>query len=123
PASIDINIHPTKTEIKFDDEHTLYAILRSTVKHSLGQFNVMPSLDFEQDQNLETPYNYRDKGAELPRVAVDADFNPFKSGNDTGFKRPTFQKQDVKGWEQLYVGMESNLGKDQGFSSISFESD
>src|SRR5690606_35588580 len=56
-----------------------------------------------------------------PRVVVDADFNPFKS--DTGFKGSAFQKQDVKGWEQLYVGMESNLGEDQGFSSISFESD
>ncbi|HUH46082.1 MAG TPA: DNA mismatch repair endonuclease MutL [Arenibacter sp.] len=123
PASIDINIHPTKTEIKFDDEHTLYAIVRSTVKHSLGQFNVMPSLDFEQDQNLETPYSYRNKGADLPRVVVDADFNPFKSGNDTSFKRPAFRKQDVKGWEQLYVGLESDLGKDAGFSSVSFESD
>ena len=47
PKSIDINIHPTKTEIKFDDEYTLYAILRSSVKHSLGQFNIAPVLDFE----------------------------------------------------------------------------
>ena len=46
PKSIDINIHPTKTEIKFDDEHMLYAILRSSVKHSLGQFNIAPVLDF-----------------------------------------------------------------------------
>ncbi|HLT50532.1 MAG TPA: DNA mismatch repair endonuclease MutL [Arenibacter sp.] len=123
PASIDINIHPTKTEIKFDDEHTLYAIIRSTVKHSLGQFNVMPSLDFERDQNLETPYDYKDRGAELPRVVVDSGFNPFKQQDDTAYKRPAFQKQDVKGWEQLYVGMESDLGKDAGFSSVSFESD
>ena len=123
PASIDINIHPTKTEIKFDDEPTLYAILRSTVKHSLGQFNVMPSLDFEQDQNLDTPYNYKDKGAESPRVVVDAGFNPFKQQGGTGYKRPAFQKPDVKGWEQLYVGMESDLGKEAGFSSVSFESD
>lgn len=122
PASIDINIHPTKTEIKFDDEHTLYAIIRSTVKHSLGQFNVMPSLDFERDQNLETPYDYRDRSAELPRVSVNSGFNPFKD-DDTGHQRPTFQKQDVKGWEQLYVGMESDLGKGSGFSSVSFESD
>ncbi|HET8838567.1 MAG TPA: DNA mismatch repair endonuclease MutL, partial [Flavobacteriaceae bacterium] len=48
PQSIDINIHPTKTEIKFDDEHSLYAILRSSVKHSLGQFSVAPVLDFER---------------------------------------------------------------------------
>jgi DNA mismatch repair protein MutL len=61
PESIDINIHPTKTEIKFDDEHTIYAILKSTVKHSLGQFNIAPVLDFERDSNLDTPYGYKDK--------------------------------------------------------------
>ena len=60
PAHIDINVHPTKTEIKFDDEHALYAILRSAVKHSLGQFNVAPVLDFDRDSNLDTPYHYKD---------------------------------------------------------------
>ena len=124
PGSIDINIHPTKTEIKFDDEHTLYAILRSTVKHSLGQFNVIPSLDFEQDQNLETPYNYKDKSAELPRINVDSSFNPFKEGSENGTaQRPNYQKQNTKSWDGLYVGMESNIGKNSGFSSVSFESD
>jgi hypothetical protein len=49
----------TKTEIKFDDEHALYAILRSSIKHSLGQFNVAPVLDFDRDANLDTPYNYK----------------------------------------------------------------
>jgi len=58
PNSIDINIHPTKTEIKFDDEHALYAILRSSIKHSLGQFSVAPVLDFDRDSNLDTPYNF-----------------------------------------------------------------
>ena len=124
PSSIDINIHPTKTEIKFDDEHTLYAILRSTVKHSLGQFNVIPSLDFEQDQNLETPYGYKDKSAELPKISVDSGFNPFKEDSVAGTaQRSNFQKPNTKGWESLYVGMESNIGKNSGFSSVSFESD
>ena len=56
PNSIDINIHPTKTEIKFDDEQTIYAILRAAIKHSLGQFSIAPVLDFERDKNLDTPY-------------------------------------------------------------------
>src|SRR5690606_5027876 len=55
PASVDINIHPTKTEVKFEDEHSLYAILRSTIKHSLGQFAVAPVLDFDHGRNLDTP--------------------------------------------------------------------
>jgi DNA mismatch repair protein MutL len=55
-----ISIHPTK-EIKFDDEHALYAILRASIKHSLGQFNA-PVLDFDRDANLDTPYHYKGFG-------------------------------------------------------------
>ena len=126
PASIDINIHPTKTEVKFDDEHTLYAILRSTIKHSLGQFNVVPALDFEQDQNLETPYAYKNKGAEIPKVTVDAGFNPFqeeKQKQSTGGGQ-SFRKETVsKGWESMYVGLKSEVDKEDEFTSVSFESE
>ncbi|MGY8913549.1 MAG: DNA mismatch repair endonuclease MutL [Flavobacteriales bacterium] len=122
PASIDINIHPTKTEIKFDDEHTLYALLRSAVKHSLGQFNVAPALDFEQDLNLETPYAFKNRAAELPKVVVDSGFNPFKEEMQRGF-RNSYQKESTKGWESMYVGLESKVGKEDSFSSVSFESD
>ncbi len=61
PQSIDINIHPTKTEVKFEEEQNLYAILRAAVKHSLGVFQVLPTLDFEKDASLEVPYAYKDK--------------------------------------------------------------
>lgn len=122
PASIDINIHPTKTEIKFDDEHTLYALLRSAVKHSLGQFNVAPALDFDQDLNLDTPYAFKNRTAELPKVVVDSGFNPFKEEVHKGFKN-TYQKEKTQGWESMYVGLESKLGKEDSFSSVSFESD
>jgi DNA mismatch repair protein MutL len=122
PASIDINIHPTKTEIKFDDEHTLYALLRSAVKHSLGQFNVAPALDFDQDLNLDTPYAFKNRTAELPKVVVDSGFNPFKEEVHKGFKN-TYQKEKTQGWESMYVGLESRLGKEDSFSSVSFESD
>ncbi|HEX9979388.1 MAG TPA: DNA mismatch repair endonuclease MutL [Flavobacterium sp.] len=108
PHTIDINIHPTKTEIKFDDEHALYAILRSAVKHSLGQFNVSPVLDFERDPNLDTPYSFRNSEAPLPTIQLNGDFNPFSddapsksysSGGNYGGKRET------AGWESLYVGL------------------
>ncbi|MEJ1223356.1 DNA mismatch repair endonuclease MutL [Sediminicola sp. 1XM1-17] len=122
PASIDINIHPTKTEIKFDDEHTLYALLRSAVKHSLGQFNVAPALDFDQDLNLDTPYTYKNRPAEPPKVVVDAGFNPFKDEVQKGFKG-SYQKENTKGWESMYVGLESKVGNEDRFSSVSFESD
>ncbi len=123
PASIDINIHPAKTEIKFDDEHTLYAILRSTIKHSLGQFNVVPALDFEHDSNLDTPYTFRNKNAEQPKVIVDVEFNPFKEDVQGRIAKPTYQKQNVKGWESMYMGLESQVGREDNFSSVTFESD
>jgi DNA mismatch repair protein MutL len=123
PASIDINIHPTKTEIKFEDEHTLYAILRSAIKHALGQFNVIPALDFEQDQNLETPYAYQNKGADMPKVVVDVDFNPFSNEIPRSKIAPYFEKQTTIGWQNLYVGLESKVGKEADFSSVSFESE
>ncbi|KQC28581.1 DNA mismatch repair endonuclease MutL [Flagellimonas eckloniae] len=120
PSSIDINIHPTKTEVKFDDENTMYAIIRSTIKHSLGQFNVAPVLDFEHDPNLNTPYAYKEKGAVLPKVTVDASFNPFQEVEKTSAAH-TYQKQSAKGWEKLYDGLDSVNTED--FSSIAIESE
>ena len=127
PKSIDINIHPTKTEIKFDDEHTLYAILRSSVKHSLGQFNIAPVLDFERDNNLDTPYNYKHKGASTPTVEVDRTFNPFEDerarSNPSNFSTP-YRKEPAAQWESLYVGLESKGTKtDRDFSEVEYESE
>lgn len=132
PNSIDINIHPTKTEIKFDDEQALYAILRATIKHSLGQFNVSPVLDFQKDNDLDVPYSYEGTKSNEPTVEVDAFFNPFesmKSGSSlagqmgSGFNpfenikpkssgnsfqsNASFQDRKHKsgGWETLYEGI------------------
>jgi DNA mismatch repair protein MutL len=113
PHTIDINIHPTKTEIKFDDEHALYAILRSAIKHSLGQFNVAPVLDFDRDANLDTPYDYLNKTADMPLIQVDATFNPFASDDEktkksiasSGSSFSLKPKKETQSWESLYVGL------------------
>ena len=124
PKSIDINIHPTKTEIKFDDEHTLYAILRSSVKHSLGQFNIAPVLDFEHDANLDTPYSYKNRSANSPSVEVDRDFNPFREDNSPKSFVGHYKKESIAQWESLYVGLESKgTRSDHDFSEVHFESD
>lgn len=111
PQSIDINIHPTKTEVKFDDEHALYAILRSSIKHSLGQFNIAPVLDFNRESSFDTPYDYSKKNASAPNIEVDRNFNPFKqevkgsNGNHHNFSN--FKNEKVAGWESLYSGLDS----------------
>ncbi|MCO6148340.1 DNA mismatch repair endonuclease MutL [Flavobacterium sp. NRK1] len=132
PNTIDINIHPTKTEIKFDDEHALYAILRSAIKHSLGQFNVAPVLDFDRDANLDTPYTYESKEAVMPTVEVNRNFNPFAdekpsratSGSSGGFSpSQSFRKAEkAPVWESLYNGL-SEAAEDIAVTEISFESE
>lgn len=100
PKSIDINIHPTKTEVKFEEEQNLYAILRAAVKHSLGIFQVMPTLDFEQNKSMEVPYAFKDKSAVLPPIEVDSNFNPFKNDSNT------FSSKKDTQWEGLYSGLQ-----------------
>ena len=125
PHTIDINIHPTKTEVKFDDEQALYAILRATVKHSLGMFNVAPILDFERDANLDVPYDYKDKTLDTPTIQVDRSFNPFETENETkkytgSSVSYTKNKQAQPHWESLYT----NLKQDASEVSIdAFETD
>ena len=125
PHTIDINIHPTKTEVKFDDEQALYAILRATVKHSLGMFNVVPILDFERDANLDVPYDYKDKTLGSPTIQVDRSFNPFETENETKkYSAPsvsyTKNTQAQPHWESLYT----NLKQDASEVSLdTFETD
>jgi len=106
PHTIDINIHPTKTEIKFDNEQSLYAILRSTIKHSLGQYNVAPILDFNRDATMDIPYHFKDKKiVTTPQIEVNPDFNPFEAEKKSTVSH-SFKKQQPAHWESLYVGTE-----------------
>ena len=95
-ATIDINIHPTKTEIKFEDEHSIYAILRAAVKHSIGQYSISPVLDFQRDKSLDIPYNFsKNKGNSSVGIDVDTNYNPFEHpGKNKSFvKIDSFEKE------------------------------
>ena len=77
--SIDVNVHPTKTEIKFEENQAIYAIIRSAVKQALGQFNIAPSLDFEVERTFDVPPLKKGEQVRAPEIAVNPNFNPFKS--------------------------------------------
>ncbi|HLF51502.1 DNA mismatch repair endonuclease MutL [Flavobacterium sp.] len=123
PNTIDINIHPTKTEIKFDDEHALYAILRSSIKHSLGQFNVAPVLDFDRDSNLDTPYDYQNKEASTPMIQVDGSFNPFSDDKPNRHFTTYRKTENTSSWESLYVGLKQDTETITDINDIEFESE
>jgi len=121
PNTIDINIHPTKTEIKFDNESAMYAILRASIKHSLGQFNVAPVLDFDRDANLDTPYHYKNLEAEVPTIQIDRTFNPFAEDKPSKSFSPGYKKtESTASWESLYVGVKHDteiFSGDDSFAS------
>lgn len=121
PNSIDINIHPTKTEIKFDDEKTLYAILLSAVKHSLGQYNVAPILDFDKDASLDTPYHFKDKTTKAPPITVNPNFNPFEN-EKSSFKDNYYKKEKQSEWESLYTDTEIKTEQEVSNTTLFSES-
>ncbi len=77
PSKIDINIHPTKTEVKFEEDQSIFAILKSSIKHSLGVFQILPSIDFDNNSIIETPYDFKNKIPNYPTLEIDSKFNPF----------------------------------------------
>ncbi len=108
--SVDINIHPTKTEVKFDDEHHLYAILRASVKHALGQFH-FNAIDFERDQEYNVPYQVALSNPQTPRIEVNRDFNPFKEDNSPQSRndfKPAYHSKQQQSWETLYTELDKD---------------
>jgi DNA mismatch repair protein MutL len=104
PETIDINIHPTKTEIKFQDEKIIYALLHSAVKRALGKANLAPSLDFSSEMSFEIDYT---KTVSQPKVSVNPDYNPFNTGKSSSGsysvpKDTTLQQHNKQNWESLY---------------------
>lgn len=99
PKTIDINIHPTKTEVKFEDERSIYMILRSAVKQSLGKFSVTPSLDFDMERALDFNLTEMQGPVKIPTIKVDPYFNPFDTQKKNESYRETSNKQN---WEKLF---------------------
>ena len=81
PTKIDVNVHPNKTEIKFDDDQNLYSIINSLVKHCLGIYQVSPVLDFDKDPSMDISYDQVKSQPTNPTIEINSEFNPFKVFN------------------------------------------
>jgi DNA mismatch repair protein MutL len=112
PAKLDLNIHPTKTEIKFEEDRFIYSILLSSIRQALGKYNVAPSLDFDQETTFDVPMELRNTTPIEPIIRVDPEFNPFQkftstsksSGLSPAIKSQGFGKEtpsDVD-WQNFY---------------------
>lgn len=99
PESIDVNIHPTKTEIKFADEQTIFQILMASVREALGKFTLAPQIDFDTRGSIDIPMPSEHETS-MPQVTVDPNYNPFHSRNTYSPSQPAPRQ-----WESLYTGL------------------
>ncbi len=104
PTKIDINIHPTKTEIKFEDERAIYAIIRTAVKQALGKHNIAPTLDFEQESSFNVPLMKNTDTIKAPTIKVNPSYNPF----ETKIVSTPPPKPKADNWDSLYSSFEKD---------------
>lgn len=106
PSSIDINIHPTKTEIKFEDERSIWQIIMASVREALGRFNIAPSLDFDNEMLIDIPVRGQSGSfPEPPMIEINPRYNPFENEERQGERSSfidRFEKENVANWQKLY---------------------
>ncbi len=108
PKHIDINIHPTKTEIKFTDDRMVYMLLVSAIKRALGKANAAPSIDFDVEQSLDFNSASNNRIVTAPTISYDKNYNPFHSIEN----KTNLQKTNKQHWENLFDGFKSSNGND-----------
>ncbi|MCK3683931.1 DNA mismatch repair endonuclease MutL [Maribellus sp. YY47] len=121
PGSIDINVHPTKTEIKFENERDIWPIIHAAVRESLGKHNVVPSIDFDQSGSIDIPVPKRSaEGIRFPDIKINPDYNPFDTdkqhseGSYTPSSTTSFrEKKNLGNWEDLYQGVQLKIKSEQ----------
>ena len=111
PSKIDVNIHPTKTEIKFQDERNIYSIMLAAIKHSLGQYNIAPSIDFSLNPEYQVPITSKGRTIKTPNIEVDPNFNPFEQQKSAIQNKSLLNKTSSKGkhWEAIFEEIQEDM--------------
>jgi len=114
PANIDINVHPTKTEIKFENDRDIWQIIHAAVRESLGKNNVVPSIDFDQSGSIDIPVPQKSmENIAFPDIQINHSYNPFENeksfGGGGSFRQSAPEKKNLDRWEDLYSGTQLKL--------------
>jgi len=124
PKNIDVNIHPTKTEVKFEDEQSVWQILHAAARESLGKFNIVPSLDFNTEASIDFPvFSSKDNSVPSPpEIQINPSFNPFEEEKITRSRySSSLNKSNLLNWEKLYSDFEQEGTKtDSSATGTSF---
>lgn len=142
PEAIDINVHPTKTEIKFENERDIWPIIHASIRESLGKHNVVPSIDFDQSGSIDIPVPKKDgEGVRFPEIQINPDYNPFNNEKDfaergyspfenasAGQGRSSSpdsgrEKKNLENWEDLYEGEQLKLKPEPEYRHSSIQAD
>ena len=120
PKEIDVNIHPTKVEVKFTEERSIYAILTAAVRKALNQYHLAPTLDFDQENSFDHLPTNPSAPPKEPEIKVDKSFNPFKTQEKSHWEKGgnLRSQRSSNGWEQLYQS--SNLEEEEENDSSAF---
>ena len=116
--TIDVNVHPNKIEVKFENESSLYAILRSCIRHSLGKFNVAPNIDFSNNINISSPL-LDSKNLKVPKVDFDNNYDPFNENeNKENIEKSELNIQNWNSSKEIFS--EKDLQGSTHYSNFNF---
>ncbi len=111
PKNIDVNIHPTKTEIKFEDEQAVFQIIKAAVREAIGKTNIAPSIEFNTEESIQIPVTRKDKDIRPPEISINKDFNPFNdvysADTESRSGESHYKRTKLPDWEKLYEGFKS----------------